>query len=83
MLVKTNVLTALCALFVLAACGEEVKSVEYYSQHKTEAELMMNTCGSEGASARKNCMNASEGRALMFKRLEQEWLQKQKAEPKK
>ncbi|HGS5703872.1 EexN family lipoprotein [Vibrio diabolicus] len=44
--------------FFLTGCGEEVKSVEYYSNHLDEAKNVREQCEKETATPSENCKNA-------------------------
>ncbi|MFH0270608.1 EexN family lipoprotein [Vibrio jasicida] len=44
---------------LLTACGEEAKSVEYYSKNLEEAKAVRKHCDKESATLTENCKNAS------------------------
>lgn len=53
------------ALAFFAGCGDEVKSVDYYTQHPEEAETKFEQCkkmGKMSEEQKQDCRNASEGR---------------------
>lgn len=52
---KLLCLLPICVL--LAACQEEVRTVEYYVEHEKERSRVVSECGNEGRDDR-NCKNA-------------------------
>ena len=53
------------ALAFFAGCGDEVKSVDYYTQHPEEAEAKIKKCNKMGKMSedqKQDCGNATEGR---------------------
>ena len=62
---------AACACFLLSACGESVKTIEYYASHEDEAVAMLTKCQTYEPMKNisdQNCKNANIGFGMRYKR---------------
>ncbi|MDA0385586.1 EexN family lipoprotein [Vibrio owensii] len=49
----------LSAIILLTACSEDVKTVDYYSQHLDEAKQVITECKNDAQNSGANCKNAA------------------------
>ncbi|EMC9392310.1 EexN family lipoprotein [Vibrio parahaemolyticus] len=52
-------LLTLSAMVLLTACSEDVKTVDYYSQHLDEAKQVVTECKNDAQNSGANCENAA------------------------
>ena len=58
-IVMKKILVAVFSVFVITACSEEVKSIDYYMDNLEEAEAVKNKCEvTQGSKNDQNCINA-------------------------
>ncbi|AUU37411.1 TPA: EexN family lipoprotein [Proteus mirabilis] len=57
---KTKLLIGAVSILFLSACGEEVKSVQWWQEHADEAQKKVTECSSNGNDS-ENCRNAKDG----------------------
>lgn len=62
---KNLFLMIISSIFLISACSEEVKSVDYYKEHTTERMKMLEECEqkAEPLMANSNCRNANKAQA--------------------
>lgn len=53
-------LIAIIFFSVLTGCGEDAKSIEYYSQNIDEAKAVVTECKKSTSTQSENCKNAKE-----------------------
>ncbi|EFB70441.1 EexN family lipoprotein [Providencia rustigianii] len=57
---KKMILIGVVSAFLLSACSEEVKSVQWWQEHAEEAQKKVDECSVNGNDS-ENCRNAKDG----------------------